>query len=34
MLPAIGPRIQPMPFIDCARLMRVAAKSFGPSTVV
>ena len=30
----IGPKIQPMPLHDCARLMRVAAYRGSPSTVV
>ena len=34
MPPAIGPRIRPIPLQDWARLMRVAAYSSGPSTVV
>ena len=34
MLPTIGPKIQPTPLQDCARLMRVAAKRRSPSTVV
>src|ERR1035441_9382736 len=34
MLPTIGPKIQPMPLQDCARLIRVAAYVLAPSTVV
>src|ERR1019366_7396306 len=34
MLPTIGPKIQPTPLQDCARLMRVAAEVLAPSTVV
>src|SRR5450759_992151 len=34
MPPMIGPKIQPTPLHDCARLMRVAAYLGSPSTVV